>query len=421
MIKKILAGICLTVTTVTFSQQNNASPYSYYGIGDIKFKGTVENRSMGELGILPDSIHVNLQNPAMYSALKFTTYTVGGSTSQTNFKTSDEEDKAGRTTFDYLAVALPFNKVGVAFGIMPYSSVGYRIENTTESTPSQFRRFTGSGGLNRVFLGASYKITPKFSFGADFQYNFGDIETKSIVSLPDVGTQYPTREVNTSDYSGISFNIGAVYQTRLNQKYDWVTSASFAPEAELTAKTQRTISTVSITTGGNEVVIDEIEQIMAEDKLRLPSKWTFGTGFGEARKWFAGAEYTFRESAELGNRFNNTNADNTAAYETAYKMTLGGYYIPNYNSYNSYFKRMTYRAGLKYEKTGLVINNESINDYSVSLGLGFPLSNLGSNLNIGVEMGRRGTTTAGLVEENYTNVFISLSINDKWFAKRRFE
>ena len=82
---------------------------------------------------------------------------------------------------------------------------------------------------------------------------------------------------------------------------------------------------------------------------------------------------------------------------------------------------MTYRAGLKYEKTGLGINNESINDYSVSLGLGFPLSNLGSNLNIGVEMGRRGTTTAGLVEENYTNVFISLSINDKWFAKRRFE
>lgn len=427
MIKKILAGVCLVFTTVAFSQENNASPYSYYGIGDIKFKGTAENRSMGSLGILPDSIHVNLQNPAMYSGLKFTTYTVGASTSSTKFKTSDAEEEAGRTTLDYLAVALPFNKLGVAFGIMPYSSVGYRIENTIPEnpdtgTPAQFRRFTGTGGLNRVFFGAAYKITPKFSVGADFQYNFGDIETKSIVGLPDVGIQYPTREINKADYSGISVNVGAVYQTRFNEKYDWVASATYAPESSLTSKIERNIATVSISGSGNEAVVDEIAQIMAEDKMKLPSKFTVGTGFGEARKWFVGAEYTFQESAELGNRFDPSSADNSAGFETAYKAALGGYFIPKYSSYNSYLSRITYRAGVKFERTGLVINEESINDYSLSLGLGLPLGNIGgSNLNVGVEMGRRGTTTAGLIQENYTNVFISLSINDKWFTKRKYD
>jgi hypothetical protein len=29
-----------------FAQEGTASPYSYYGIGDVRFKGTVENRSM---------------------------------------------------------------------------------------------------------------------------------------------------------------------------------------------------------------------------------------------------------------------------------------------------------------------------------------------------------------------------------------
>ena len=119
MIKKLIAGACLIFSTAAFSQQNNASPYSYYGIGDIKFKGTTENRSMGGLGMLPDSIHVNLQNPATYSSLKFTTYTIAGGTSSTNFKTDSAKDNASRTTLDYLAVALPFNKFGVAFGLMP--------------------------------------------------------------------------------------------------------------------------------------------------------------------------------------------------------------------------------------------------------------------------------------------------------------
>jgi hypothetical protein len=56
---------------------------------------------------------------------------------------------------DYLAVDC-LSKVGVGFGLIPYSSVGYKIESITEDANTNNRRYNGSGGLNKVFLGVGY-------------------------------------------------------------------------------------------------------------------------------------------------------------------------------------------------------------------------------------------------------------------------
>jgi hypothetical protein len=422
MIKQIIAGLCLLLSTVAFSQENNASPYSFYGIGDQKFKGTAENRSMGGLGVLPDSIHINLQNPATYGALKFTTFTISATTSKTSLATSTESADAGRTTVDYIAVALPFKKIGVAFGIMPYTAVGYRIKDSVVSTEDGMyreRKFDGSGGLNRVFGGASYNITKNLAVGADFNYYFGDIETKSIVRISGEGIQYPTRETNAGDYHAISFNVGAYYQAMVNKKYTWTTSATYTPEATIKGSTKRTIATIS--EGNNsEVVIEDREFTLENTDMKLPSKLTVGTGFGQTRKWFVGAEYSNIGNDKLTNRFEGIN---NVTFEKGTRVSLGGYFIPKYYSFTSYLSRITYRAGLRYEKTGLVINNQDINDYAVSLGFGLPISGTvgGSNINVGVEYGKRGTKNAGLIEEKYFNLFISLSLNDKWFVKRKYE
>lgn len=420
MIKKVIVSCCLVFSALAFAQERSASPYSYYGIGDMTFKGTVENRSMGGLGIIPDSIHVNLQNPASYSSLIFTNFTVGGSSSTTTFKTDNAESNSNRTTLDYLAVGVPIGKkIGVAFGLMPYTDVGYKIENTVNNGEfEEYRRFQGSGGLNRVFAGVAYKVLPQLSVGIDGQYNFGNIETKSIVALPNVPVQYPTREINDSEYNGFSFNVGLMYQAKLNGKYDWFTSATFTPQVTLAGSTERQYATITYANSGAELIVDEVTVSVGNDDVKLPSKFTFGTGIGNKTKWFAGAEYTFRQSNELGNRFDNVTS---AGFESGHKIALGGYYVPNYQSYNNYLKKITYRAGLRFEKTGLVVNNESINDYGLTLGLGLPLPYLTSNLNMGVEFGRRGTTNANLIQENYVNFFVSFSLGDRWFIKRKYD
>ena len=87
----------------------------------------------------------------------------------------------------------------------------------------------------------------------------------------------------------------------------------------------------------------------------------------------------------------------------------------------SYWKRVVYRAGLHFENTGLEIATiETINEFGMSFGVGLPVGNVFSNANLGFEFGRRGTTNQNLIQENFFNFNISLSLNDRWFEKRKY-
>ena len=67
-----------------------------------------------------------------------------------------------------------------------------------------------------------------------------------------------------------------------------------------------------------------------------------------------------------------------------------------------------------------VINNQSIKEFGISFGLGIPVSRLFSSMNTVIEIGKRGTTDQNLVKENFVNFQLSLSLNDRWFIKRKY-
>ncbi len=422
MIKKIIVGICLLFSLTIFAQEGTSSPYSFYGIGDIKFKGTVENRSMGSLSVFPDSIHINIQNPAHLASLKLTGLAIGGTYANTKSKTEAQEAKARRTTLDYLAVGIPVGKGGIGFGLIPYSSVGYKIGKITHDINSNndtirsiYSKYNGIGGVNKVFLGFGYRLTKKLNVGATVQYNFGTIETTNLQYQTDL--QYGSQEKNTSDLRGVNVDLGLTYQTKVNAKYSFFSSLSYTPESELTVGNTRNIDIVQVGFNGLQTI--ERENIPVEDtKIKLPSKLTFGSGFGEVKKWLVGAEITLLSNSVMSNRFTDIQS---ATFENSVRYSLGGFFIPNYNSYSNYFKRIVYRGGLRYENTGLVIQNKSINDFAANIGLGMPLSGTFTNINIGLEIGKRGTKYYNLVEENYINISVGLSLSDKWFVKRKFD
>ena len=423
MIKKIIVSISLLFSLVTFAQQGTSSPYSFYGIGEVRFKGTAENRSMGGLSVMPDSIHLNIMNPAMYSSLKLTTYALGGNVSDNKLSSDSQTEKAKRTTLDYLAVGLPLKKIGVGFGLIPYSSVGYNVgSSVTDGTGFRTDNyFSGDGGINKVFLGLGFKISKKLSFGADAQYNFGKINTKTISMqyMPD-GTQiqYGTREVNSSQVRGVNFNMGLSYQSKWNKKLSLFSSLTYSPQANLYLSNARNLALIQAFSGTIESVVGDVTDIPIDNTvLKLPSKFTFGIGIGEVRKWIIGTEITHQGTSSFGNRFNDVT---TVRYENATRFVLGGYYIPNYKSYNNFFNKVVYRGGFRYENTGLIINEQSIKDAALTLGLGLPLRGTFSNVNLGFELGNRGTQAAGLVKENYMNFSIGLSLNDQWFIKRKY-
>ncbi|PKH67064.1 hypothetical protein CXF59_14315 [Flavobacterium sp. ALD4] len=416
MIKKIIVSACLLLSLVSFAQEGTSSPYSYYGIGDIRFKGTVESRSMAGVAVEQDSIHINLQNPASFANLKLTTFALGGTYNTTTLKSDTKSEKARRTTLDYLAVGLPFGKIGVGFGLIPYSSVGYKIESISADVNTSNRRYNGSGGLNKAFLGVGYKINSNFSIGADAQYNFGKIETNSLEFVTDI--PIGTRESNTANLSGVNFDIGAMYKAKLNNKLNVYGSLNYAFENSLTSQNTRNIATVAYNLGFDLAVVDVVGEQKNSVNLKFPGKLTVSAGIGESQKWLIGGKVAYQKSSGQANSYNDFS---NVGYGKYGNVSLGGYYIPDYNSFSSYLKRIVYRGGLKYEKTGLVVNGESINDVGFTLGFGLPITETLSNVNIGLELGKKGTTSSNLVQENYVNISVGFSLNDKWFVQRKFE
>ena len=151
--------------------------------------------------------------------------------------------------------------------------------------------------------------------------------------------------------------------------------------------------------------------------LKIPSKTSFGFGFGAPRKWFAGVDYTFLKASQFSNRL--LIVDNST-YEDASSISFGGFYIPEFDSFNKYWKRIVYRTGIRFENTGLKVNEQVIKEFGISFGVGLPVGRIFSNANLAVEFGKRGTTSANLVRENFVNFQMSLSLNDRWFEKLKF-
>lgn len=418
MIKKLIVPVFLFFTLISFAQQGTSSPYSFYGIGDVKFKGTAENRAMGGLTIYSDSIHLNFQNPASYSNLKLTTFSLGGTYLTTDLSTNKQSEKARRTAVDYLAVGLPLGKFGVGFGLMPYSSVGYNIQSNiaaTATNPEEIKQYSGTGGINKVFFGVGYALTKKLSVGIDYSYNFGKIQTYSFRFIE--GIQYGTREKNLSDITGGTLTAGLNFNTPINKKLNVFASVTYSPDSKLSSLNSRNIATIQYSSSGAEILVEPLDVDVANTNLTIPSKLAVGFGLGQNKKWMLGTEITFQKSSGMGNRFNDINNVN---YENSTRFALGGFYIPNYNTFSKYYEKIIYRGGVRYENTGLIINNTSVKDYAVTAGIGLPLMGVFSNINVGLEYGQRGTTSANLVQENYTNISIGFSLNDKWFQKRRF-
>jgi len=423
MIKNSIVALCILFSTQLLAQEGTSSPYSFYGIGDIKFKGSVENRSMGGISVLPDSIHINIQNPAQLAGLKLSGLALGGTYANTKSLSEDQEGKSRRTSLDYMAVGLPLGKIGIGFGLIPFSSVGYKISKTTQVTNdsgdtirSIYSKYNGIGGVNKVFLGFGFSLTKKINIGANMQYNFGTIETNGLLYQTDL--QYGSRETNISELSGVNFDLGATYQTKLKGKLSLFSSLIFTPESKLQLSNTRNIQIVQLLSTSAISVIQSENIAVGNSTIKLPSKLALGSGFGEIKKWLLGAEVTFINNSVMSNRFNNIT---NSSFENSVRYSLGGYFIPNYNSYATYYKRIVYRGGLRYENTGLVIENKSITDFAANVGLGLPLIGTFTNINIGLEVGKRGTTYYNLVQENYFNISVGLSLSDKWFVKRKFD
>ncbi len=425
-----LVFACLTVK----SQNNTSSPYSFYGIGSLDFKGTSESRAMGGVSVYNDSIHMNFRNPASYTGKnmfsfnnegRLVKFTVGLGHSETDLKSSANSSETTNTSFEYLGLNIPMGKFGFGFGIIPFSSVGYKLQSSNLDNQLQYK-YSGNGGLNKAFLGFAYQLSNNLAIGFDAKYNFGNIQNSALEYLYDdesLPLDYQSREQNRSDLSGVNFNFGLIFRGGITENLELHASLAHSPDYNLSSRNSRTFASVVINPNTeiefpvNEINVDLESLGLDKTYLSMPSVTSFGLGISKPKKWFIGAEYTSITSSVFSNDLISIE---NSEFEDSSKISFGGFYIPDYASFSKFWNRVVYRAGFYSEKTGLVINNESINEFGISFGLGIPAGGLFSNVNTTVEFGKRGTTNENLVEENFVNFQLSLSLNDRWFIKRKY-
>ena len=418
MIRNTFKLFALLTCSYIFSQTGTTSPYSYAGLGDVNFRGTHVNRFMGGLEIYNDSIHANLSNPSSYAKLKLTNYTLGLNYRINNMIGANETKSIASAGLNYIGVAMPTKYFGFGFGIIPYTSVGYKLsylENVNDNE-NILNLFEGEGGINKTFFSIGFRPLKFLSLGVTLNYNFGKIryETGIFQDQITLGTVLE----NISSISGLDLKLSTQLEIPIKDALELQAMLSYTPEANLISTNSRfynTRSFLSTNNFGENVEISLIDFGLKRTNITIPDIISFGFGVGKERKWFAGVQYTMNAMQNFSHEFISLP---NVGYENAYQFSLGGFYIPDYSSITSYWKRIVFRMGFRHELTGILINNFGLKETGVNFGFGLPLAGF-SNTNIGFEYASR-VADSKTYKENFWSFRIGFSLNDKWFIKRKY-
>ena len=167
------------------SAQNQLnSPYSRFGIGDLQSNVLSEYAAMGGTSIASNNAKiVNPYNPASYTSFKPNSFifSTGGMHQTTNMLTTDLEQTTNYTSFSHLILGFPITKkIGASIGMLPYSRVGYVLENSEfiNNIGKVDYTYNGDGGLNMLYFGGAYQVMDNLSVGANANYLFGGLNQK---------------------------------------------------------------------------------------------------------------------------------------------------------------------------------------------------------------------------------------------------
>jgi len=424
MIKKIIVLATLLITISSFSQKNNISPYSFFGIGQINEAKTVTENSMGVGTALNSPYKLYFSNPASLSSLRFTTYTLAVKNTFTKIDDGNNQQSSSSFGLSYLALGFPVGKkAGVAFGLQPFSNIGYNIKDSykNEDDETESNLFEGSGRTNRVFLAYGQKLPYQISIGLEASYTFGTLERtvlwRNEDRLDQLGSYYKT----DTKIGGYAFKFGAQHSYKINDKLDLKSGISVLLENKLSYEGEEHL--ISLLNSSNPDIIiprDEIFNREFNGNVTMPLKTSLSAGVGKSNKWFAGFEYDFQNATTFSTNYTQNN--NNIKYIKASNIAFGGFYTPKAESITKYWERITYNAGIHLKQTGLEINNTAIKDFGISFGVSLPSKRQLSNINLGFDIGKKGEiNNNGLIKENYYNFRLSLSLNDKWFKKRKLD
>lgn len=434
MIRKsiVIFVIILSTNILSFGQSVINSPYTRFGIGEINRNGFNNSKAMGGLSTgLRKVNQINYMNPAAISSQDTMSFIfdVGANVISNKLATNDEKLTYNNGSFDHIAIAFPIKRWWFAgVSLNPYSKIGYNVtqKETHPYLPETetVYNYLGDGGINQFSISNSFKLGKNIAIGFNYNYLFGTIEQYNQTYITDENS-YSTVVYDKYTMNQSNFDIGVQYYTDIAEKYFVVLGANYSTQINFKAKN----NTAELTTGnyinaGLNIIdylalggsVDTIVSSVDNNyKVEVPARYSIGFSGGIKNKLTVGFDFSYQDWSDVNtlNISNNYTSDQT--------INFGIEYIPNFYDLRSYIKKINYRAGAFYNNSYIQIDNEQVNNYGITFGLGFPISNQRTSINVSYTYGKRGEVNNGLIEGTYSVIGLNLTLYDFWFIKRKFQ
>lgn len=427
MIKRFFLLILLSAGLSLEAQSMGNSPYAIFGIGEVKYDNSVETSSMGGINtayIWDFNNSFNFKNPAANTNLEITSLRVQMN-NENQYLKSDFNNLDITKHSSYLSnisIAFPITKkLKFGLGYQPYSSKKYDIITKKDividgDSIVQANRFHGEGMLNTIQTAFGYEISKEFNVGLRSNFYFGKLS--NVEELTFSNAELVSGFETSNKIKSFNFTLGGTYQKKLKNDRKFTAGATYTFGTTGDLKTQYLNSTYYYYYD-QQVNVTEIDKKTSSDKNLIPTEFSLGLGYGKDAKWFTSAQVDYKKGSTtlfLGQPF---------TYEDSYRISAGGWYLPNYNDFRNYLNRVVYRFGAFYEKGNLNVNGTNINQYGVTAGVSLPFqkSNAAkmSSVDIGLEFGKKGTLDNNLIRQGFLNLKIGINFADKWFQKRIYE
>lgn len=369
---------------------------------------------------LNNPLIVNFSNPASYHSIEPKSFVFEASVynKYARLRTENLSQASNYTTLGHLLMAFPITGFWkTSFGLLPYSDMGYKVvDDRVEAQFGKTRHsFEGSGGIHQVYWGNSLGFGSRFSAGFNLVYFFGTLEKNRSLSFPDSASILSTRILNTTTVSDFKLRTGLQYTHPINENYKITVGATFSPEARINVKDKVLAYTYFPGVTGVDGVRDTL--VNSDDvkgKMVIPSDFGAGLMLQKTNRWLVAADYTWQ------NWENYTLFDRSDSLKNSMGISLGAQFTPESTSLSPYWKKLRYRFGIRYSQTYLELHENQLNEFGISFGFGLPLSRTRSTINLGMELGRRGTTKNSLIEETFFRFSAGFSIIERWFEQRRY-
>lgn len=434
--KKIIAAVFLAGLTVQVSAQSGTnSPYSQYGLGALASQATGFNRGMNGLAYgFHEHNQVNYMNPASYASVDSLSFIfdAGVSLQLTNFDENGNKVNAHNADIEYVAASFrAFKHVGVSFGILPYSNVGYNFSNTqnvnafpsTSSPNATYSNiYSGNGGLHMVYLGAGWEPFKGIAFGANISYLWGTLNRSSTNTYSDSYVNTLSKNY-TAQVKSYKVDLGAQFTCPINKKNELTLGLAYSLGHNLGAEPECNI----ISTNSQTSVSDTTRYVVSK-AFEIPQTFGVGLMWNYNNRLKFGVDYQMQKWVKIQYPQLTTINDKTSyslvdgQFTDRHKLTVGGDYCKG-ERYRGFFSRMHYRGGVSYATPYLRINGqEGPRELSASFGVGIPIINGYNNrsmLNISAEWVNQ--KAVGLIKENTFRINVGLTFNERWFAKFKVE